>query len=254
MFDSLMQTAFMQDVVILAKPALFNLYFALVSIPIGFPLAILFAVGKGSGNKFISIFSRGFIYAFRGSPLFIQFFMFYSIMLALNKPLWKPLGVDDFVLHPLFLGPLVLVLNTGAYSAEIFYGALKSTPKGEVEAAQAMGMSPLNVFRKVTWPNMLRLAWPAYTNEMVFLFHATAIVYFTLPVINEQKDLMNKAGELFEKDYNLFLHFTVAGLYFLTISMVLFWLAGLVQKRLNRHITGAKPLSFRLFPRSRSSQ
>ena len=84
MFDSLMQTAFMQDVVILAKPALFNLYFALVSIPVGFPLAILFAVGKGSGNKLISIFSRGFIYAFRGSPLFIQFFMFYSIMLALK--------------------------------------------------------------------------------------------------------------------------------------------------------------------------
>ena len=57
---------------------------------------------------------------------------------------------------------------------------------------------------------MIRLAWPAYTNEIVFLFHATALVYFTLPVINEQKDLMNKAGELFERDYNVFLHFSVA--------------------------------------------
>lgn len=252
MFESLLATAFVQDIIILAKPALFNIYFALVSIPLGFPLAVMFAVGKGSRNRPISLFSRGFIYAFRGSPLFIQFFMFYSIMLALNQPLWKPLGIADFVLHPLFLGPLVLILNTCAYSAEIFYGALKSTPKGEVEAAQAMGMSPWNVFRKVTWPNMIRLAWPAYTNEMVFLFHATAIVYFTLPVIDEQKDLMNKAGELFEKDYNLFLHFTVAGLYFLLISMALFWLAGLIQKRLNRHITGAQSLTFRLFPRTRS--
>ena len=251
MFDSLLQTGFVQDITLLAKPALFNLYFACISIPLGFPLAILFALGKGSRNKIVSFFSRAFIYAFRGSPLFIQFFMFYSIMLALNRPLWKPLGVDDFVLHPLFLGPLVLILNTCAYSAEIFYGALKSTPKGEVEAAQAMGMSPWNIFRKVTWPNMLRLAWPAYTNEMVFLFHATAIVYFTLPVINEQKDLMNKAGELFEKDYNIFLHFSVAGLYFLVISMMLFWIAGLMQKHLNKHITGAPALSFRFFPRSR---
>lgn len=158
------------------------------------------------------------------------------------------MGVDDFVLHPLFLGPLVLILNTCAYTAEIFYGALKSTPKGEVEAARAMGMSSWNVFRKVTWPNMLRLAWPAYTNEVVFLFHATAIVYFTLPVIDEQKDLMNKAGELFEKDYNIFLHFSIAGLYFLLISMFLFWAAGLVQNHLNRHITGNRRLSFRLFP------
>ena len=50
---------------------------------------------------------------------------------------------------------------------------------------------------------------------MVFLFHATALVYFTLPVIDDQKDLMNKAGELFERDYNAFLHFPVAALYFL---------------------------------------
>lgn len=245
MFESILQSAFVHDIETLAKPALFNLYFAFVSIPLGFPMAILFAIGKGSRNKLISLVSRAYIYAFRGSPLFIQFFMFYSIMLALNKPLWKPIGVDGFVLHPLFLGPLVLILNTCAYTAEIFYGALKSTPKGEIEAAQAMGMGSWDVFRRITWPNMLRLAWPAYTNEVVFLFHATSIVYFTLPVINEQKDLMNKAGELFEKDYNLFLHFSVAGLYFLTISVIIFWLAGLVQARLNKHITGIPKVSIK---------
>jgi len=236
--ESLLQSGFIQDIIILAKPALFNLYFALASIPIGFPLAVLLALGKASRFKSVSMLSRAYIYAFRGSPLFIQFFMFYSMMLALNKPLWKPLGVEDIVLHPLFLAPLVLVLNTSAYGAEIFYGALKTVPKGEVEAAQATGMNRWDVFRSVTWPNMLRLAWPAYTNEMVFLFHATTLVYFTLPVINEQKDLMNKAGELFERDYNVFLHFSVAALYFVVISMLIFWLAGLVQKRLNLHITG----------------
>ena len=64
-------------------------------------------------------------------------------------------------------------------------------------------------------------------------------------MLNEQKDLMNKAGELFEKDYNIFLHFGVAGLYFLMISIVLFWLAGLVQKRLNKHITAAPSISLK---------
>jgi polar amino acid transport system permease protein len=239
MFDTLLQTAFVQDVVTLAKPALFNIYFALASIPVGFPFAVLLALGKASPNKLLSLLARGYIYAFRGSPLFIQFFMCYSIMLALNQTVWKPLGINEIALHPLFLGPLVLVLNTSAYAAEIFYGALKTVPKGEVEAAWSVGMSRWNVFRSVTWPNMLRLAWPAYTNEMVFLFHATTLVYFTLPVINEQKDLMNKAGELFERDYNVFLHYSVAALYFLLISVIIFWLAGLIQKYLNRHITGA---------------
>jgi len=236
MIDSILNNVLIQEIILLAKPALFNAYFALASIPIGFPFAVLLALGKFSTNKWLSMPARAFIYAFRGSPLFIQFFMFYALMLSLNKPLWKPWGIDEWILHPLFIGPLVLILNTGAYAAEIFYGALRTIPKGEVEAARAMGMSKRQVFKTVTWPNMLRLSWPAYTNEMVFLFHSTSLVYFTLPVINEQKDLMNKAGELFEKDYNIYLHFGVAGLYFLVTSLIIFYLSELYRKRLNRHL------------------
>lgn len=236
MMDALLNNEIIKDIILLAKPALFNIYFALAAIPLGFPFAVLLALGKNSKNKLLSGLSATYVYAFRGSPLFIQFFMFYSIALVLNKPLWKPLGINEFVLHPLFLGPFVLVLNTSAYAAEIFYGALRTIPKGELEAARAMGMNKWHEFRTVTWPNMIRLAWPAYTNEVVFLFHATALVYFTLPVINEQKDLMNKAGELFEKDYNVFLHFSVAALYFLAISMVIFFVFNLIYKRLTRHM------------------
>ena len=236
MMDVMLNNIIVQEIIILAKPALFNAYFALASIPIGFPFAVLLALGKFSTNKWVSLPARAFIYAFRGSPLFIQFFMFYALILSLNKLLWIPLGVNEWILHPLFIGPFVLILNTGAYAAEIFYGALRTIPKGEVEAARAMGMSKSQVFRTVTWPNMLRLSWPAYTNEMVFLFHSTSLVYFTLPVINEQKDLMNKAGELFEKDYNIYLHFGVAGLYFLIASLIIFYLSELFRRRLNRHL------------------
>jgi len=234
-----MQSGFVSDVITLARPALFNIYFAFASIPLGFPFAVLLAVMKNSSSAVISRIARTYIYAFRGSPLFIQFFMFYSLMLAFNLSHWKPMGIDHIVMHPLFLGPLVLVLNTSAYAAEIFYGALRAVPHTELEAAKAMGMNRWQTFRAVAWPNMIRLAWPAYTNEVIFLFHATAIVYFTLPVINEQKDLMNKAGELFEKDYNVFLHFSVAGLYFLLISLVIFYLSSLIYKRLTQHLVAS---------------
>jgi polar amino acid transport system permease protein len=233
--DWLLNSSFVQDIPVLAKPALFNLYFALAAIPISFPFALVLALGKNSPNWLLSNFSRGYIYAFRGSPLFVQFFMFYSIALSLNQAYLKPMGIDHIVLHPLFLGPFVLTLNSAAYAAEIFYGALKNVPRGEIEAAKAVGMSGRQTFKAVTWPNMIRLAWPSYTNEVIFLFHATALVYFTLPVINEQKDLMNKAGELFEKDYALFTHYSVAALYFLIISLVLFYISNLINRRLNRH-------------------
>src|SRR5690606_964938 len=169
---------------------------------------------------------------FRGSPFFIQLFMFYSLALALNISVWKPMGIDWFVLHPLFLGPLILALNTTAYTAEILYGALRIVPHGEVEAARAYGMSPHQIFRRVTWPHLIRIAWPAYTNEVVFLFHATALIYFTLPVIDGQRDLMSQARDLFQRDYNAFLHFSVAALYFLIISLVVFFVFGLVYRHL----------------------
>ncbi len=227
---------FFTDIRTLAFPSLFNIYFAFASIPVGFVFAIGLALLKNSQNPAVSRLAAGYIYAFRGSPLFIQLFMIYSFMLSLNLSVWKPNHIDWLVLHPLFLGPLVLALNTTAYSAEIFYGGLKTVNKGEIEAAHAYGLSRFRTFRSIIWPNMIRIAWPAYTNEVVFLFQATALVYFTLPVIDEQKDLMNKAGELFERDYNAFLHYSVAALYFLAISLAVFFFFGLIYKRMMRHM------------------
>lgn len=234
----------LNDIELMARPALFNLYFAGAAIPIGFFLAIFIALGKNSSNMLLNRLSRAYIYFFRGSPFFIQLFAFYSLVLAFNLSVWKPLGVDGFVLHPLFLGPAILGLNTTAYTAEIFYGALITVPKGEIEAARAYGMTRRQRFWSVTWPNLIRLAWPAYTNEVVFLFQATALVYFTLPVIGDQRDLMNMAGDLFQKDYNVFLHFGVAALYFLVISLAIFYLFGLIYRRLMRHLPQEQKIKF----------
>lgn len=235
---------FLAELSLFAPAVVFNIYFAVASIPFGFVFAVILALGKASRNPLISRLSRAYIYAFRGSPLFIQFFMVYSLALSFNIGLWKPMGISWFVLHPLFIGPLVLMLNTAAYTAEIFYGALRAVPRGEIEAARAYGMSRSQQFRQVIWPNLIRLAWPAYTNEVVFLFHATAIVYFALPVIGQQQDLMATAKELFERDFNAFLHFSVAALYFLAVSLVVFFLFGLVYRRLMRHMPAAPRMRF----------
>ena len=232
------------EVVRMAPAALFNIYFAVAAIPAGFGFAILLALGKNSPNQLVNRLSRAYIYFFRGSPFFIQLFAFYSLVLAFNLSTWKPLGIDWFVLHPLFLGPAILALNTTAYTAEIFYGALITVPKGEVEAARAYGMSRRQRFWSVTWPNLIRLAWPAYTNEVVFLFQATALVYFTLPVIGDQRDLMNLAEVLFQRDYNVVLHFGVAAGYFLVISFAIFYLFGLIYRRLMRHLPQERRLKF----------
>lgn len=236
--------AILNDAVLLGRATVFNIYFAFASIPLGFLLGILVALGRASPNNLLSRLCEGYIYAFRGSPFFIQLFMIYSLALALNVSVWKPWGIDWLVLNPLFLGPLILGLNSTAYTGQIFYGALRAVPNGEIEAARAYGMGRFEQFRRVTWPHVIRLAWPAYTNEVVFLFHATALIYFTLPVIDGQRDLMSEAEDLFEHDYNAVLHFSVAAFYFLIVSLAVFFVFGLIYRHLTRHMPGAKPLKF----------
>ena len=227
-----------------AMPALFNLYFALAAIPAGFLLAILVALAKSSRLPLLSIPARAYIYFFRGTPFFIQLFAFYSGALALNTGTWKPLGIDWLVLSPLFLGPAILALNTTAYTAEIFHGAIRALPSGEIEAARAFGLPPGRRFRRVVWPHLIRLAWPAYTNEVVFLFQATALIYLTLPVVGDQRDLMSTAGNLYARDFNASLHYGVAALYFLAISGVIFYVFSRIYRRLTRHLPPPPPLTF----------
>ena len=98
----------------------------------------------------------------------------------------------------------MLALNTAAYTGEVFSGALLTLPPGELEAARAFGMSRGQRFRSVVWPHVIRIAWPAYTNEVVFLFQVTALIFFALPVVGA-KELMSRATTMVQRDYNVFL-------------------------------------------------
>jgi len=135
----------------------------------------------------------------------------------------------------------VLFLNTAAYSAQIFYGALLSVPQGELEAADAYGFSGWTKFRRITWPTMLRLAWPSYTNEAIFLFHATTLVFFSgFPAWQQRGDALYYANYFAEKTFNPFVAYPIVAGYFIVLSLCLIGLFNLINTRLNRHLPGAR--------------
>ena len=132
---------------------------------------------------------------------------------------------------------IVLFLNTAAYSGEIFYGALRSMPKGDLEAADAYGLSGWRRFRRVIWPTMLRLAWPAYTNEAIFLFHATTLVFFSgFPAWQQQGDALYYANYFADKTFNPFVPYPIVAVYFILLTLCIIGVFGLVNRRLNRHL------------------
>ena len=171
-----------QQFTLIGSGLIWNLYFGALALLAGFFLANAIALAKAARNPWARVPADWFVFVFRGSPLFIQFFLAYEALVLLPRSGIDILGitVETSWLTRAWAGALiVLFLNTAAYSGEIFYGALRSIPKGDLEAADAYGISGWSKFRRIQWPTMLRLAWPAYTNEAIFLFHATTLVFFS---------------------------------------------------------------------------
>ena len=231
--------------VLIGSGMLWNIYFGVLAIVTGFVFANALAVAKNSSRGWLRRPANGFIFVFRGSPLFIQFFFAYFLFLSL-----KSVSPVFNLLSSAWMGALiVLFLNTSAYSAEIFYGALRSIPKGDIEAADAYGLSGWARFRRVIWPTTMRLAWPAYTNEAIFLFHATTLVFFSgFPAWRQQVDALYYANYFADKTFNPFVPYPILAFYFILLTLVIITVFGAVNSYLNRHLPQERRQKIRFKP------
>lgn len=241
-----------QHFTLIGSGLIWNIYFGVLALLFGFFLANALALAKAAHSPWFRKPAEWFIFVFRGSPLFIQFFLAYELLVLLPKAGINVLGItiDTSWTTRAWAGALfVLFLNTAAYSAEIFYGALKSVPKGDVEAADAYGITGWSRFRRVLWPTMLRLGWPAYTNEAIFLFHATTLVFFSgFPAFQQRGDALYYANYFADKTFNPFIPYPIVGFYFICLTLLLIWVFGRVNRHLNRHLPSNMRGRIRLRP------
>ncbi len=241
-----------QQFTLIGSGMIWNLYFGVLALTFGFFFSNALALGKASRNPWIRKPAEWFIFVFRGSPLFIQFFLAYAALVMLPRG-----GVDLFGMNiptgwmtSAWAGAaFVLFLNTSAYAGEIFHGALMSVPKGDLEAADAYGISGWQKFRRIQWPTMLRLAWPAYTNEAIFLFHATTLVFFSgFPAFQQRGDALYYANYFADKTFNPFIPYPIVGFYFILLTLAVIGVFALVNRRLNRHLPSNVRAKIRLRP------
>ncbi|WP_417719694.1 ABC transporter permease [Salipiger sp.] len=234
-----------QQVVLIGSGMIWNIYFGVLSLLSGFFLATALALGKASKVTVLRKAAEWFIFLFRGSPLFIQFFFAYFLFLSLKSV--SPV-FDAF--SSAWLGALiVLFFNTAAYSGEIFYGALLSVPRGDVEAADAYGFAGWPRFRRVIWPTMLRLAWPAYTNEAIFLFHATTLVFFSgFPAWQQRGDALYYANYFADKTFNPFIPYPILACFFILLTLGIIGVFGAINRALNRHLPQERRARLRIRP------
>jgi len=139
-----------------------------VSLVIAFPLSVLVALGRQSHLPAIRTLCVLYVELIRGVPLISVLFMASFIL-----PLFMPQGNTIDVLVRVLIG---MTLFTAAYLAEVVRGGLQAVPKGQIEAAQSLGLSYWQMQRKVVLPQALRLVVPAIVNTFIGAFKDTSLV------------------------------------------------------------------------------
>ena len=211
-----------------------TLWLLVVSVAIGFCLSIPLAMARVSRQRRYRWPVWLFSYVFRGTPLYVQLLVFYTGVYTL-----------EFVRSTDFLNwffrsgynctLLALVLNTCAYTTEIFAGAIRDTAYGEVEAARAYGFSGWKLYRTIILPSALRRALPAYSNEVILMLHATSLAFSaTVP------DLLKIARDINAETYLSFHAFGIAAVLYLLISFLLVALFRQAERRWLKHL---KPMT-----------
>ena len=144
-----------------------------LSLIFGLIIGLIFAIMRLSKNKFVSNFSYGFSYIFRGTPLLVQIFIIYfglgQIEYLRSTILWTILK------EPYWCAIIAFALNTGAYTSEILRSAFQTIKPGLIEAGKSLGISSKIIFYKIQIPIAIKQSLPAYGNEIILMLKGTSL-------------------------------------------------------------------------------
>jgi len=199
------------------------------SVALGFVIALTLAMALQSKRPLIVWPIRGFVAAFRGTPLLAQIFLIYY-GLGQFRPFFQATGLWGFFREPFWCAILALTLNTAAYGAEIIRGGLQSVPFGQMEAARACGMSPWLVYRRIALPIALRQALPSYGNEIILMIKGTS-----LASIITLTEVTGIAQQIISQTYRAIEVFACAGAIYLVMNFVIARSIGWLEHYLSPH-------------------
>lgn len=185
----------------LLTASLLTIHLTVISLIIGACLALPLALGRLSKNRWIAGFSFSYVYYFRGTPLLVQIFLIYYGLPQIG-----------LTLSAYTSALLSLSLNTAAYTAEIIRGGIQAVAAGEIESANAMGMTRSQVLRRIVLPQMIGFALPAYGNEIILQIKATSLAS-TITLL----DLTGMARTLAAETFATLEMFCAAGVIYLVM-------------------------------------
>lgn len=205
-----------------------------LAVLVGFALAVPMALLRVSRRPWLWVPAYGYIFFFRGTPLLVQIYLVYyglaQFAAIRESALWPILK------EPYWCAIIAFALNTAGYTAEILRGGIQAVPFGEVEAARALGMSGVLLFRRIVFPKAFRLALPAYGNEVILMLKASALAS-TITIL----DLTGVARTIIARTFAPIELFLAAGVLYLLMTIVVSRVVNAVEHWLSPHLRPLPP-------------
>ena len=202
-----------------------------VTIPltvIAFTLALIIATVTAlvqfAGIKGLRQAARFYIWVIRGTPLLVQLFVVFFG--------FPSLGI---VIDPFPAAILVFSINEGAYCAETIRAALESVPRGQLEAGQCVGMSYIQIMRRIMLPQAMRTAFPTLCNSLIAMVKDTSLAA-NITVT----EMLMVTERIVARTYEPLLLYLEVGLIYLIFCTVLTKLQQLGERKLNAQFTGGR--------------
>ena len=206
-----------------------NLLLAVFAIVVSFPFGVLLALGRTSNYPVIRLACTTYIEAIRGVPLITILLMGWLVLPdflpSFSVPIVAPEGLDRIELT--YRVMIALTMFSAAYVAEAIRGGLQAVPNGQVEAAEALGLSNVRIQALIVLPQAIRAVIPALVGQFISIYKDTSLIFIVGSV-----ELL-RAGRLVTEGQ---LEFTGSEMEVLLFVALLFWIVAFSMSRLSQRL------------------
>lgn len=211
----------------LGRGLLMTMQISAVALLLGLLIGIPTAMLRAYGPPWLRWLATAYVELFRGTPLLVQLFVVYYGLPDLARALESAGFPSQFlILSRLAAAYLALGLNSGAYQAEYLRSAIQAINVGQIMAARALGMSKLQSIVHIVLPQALRLAIPAWSNEVAYMVKYTSVVF-----VISVPDLLARGQFLISKYYKPMETLSIVGLIYLIVVLGLTAIMNRIEKR-----------------------
>lgn len=204
-----------------------------LSVPLGFLIGYFVCLARMSRSKVLSGAAVSYVTFFRGTPLLCQLYLVYYGAGEI-RPFLTDIGLWWLFRQSFFCCIFAFSLNTAAYQAEIIRGALASVPKGQIEAAAALGLSKFRISRHIIWPQAFLVALRPFGNELIAMIKSSSLAAFVTLL-----DLLGQTRFIFARTFD-FLIYVYAAIIYLIIVEVIRRVWDLIERSSSRHLVSAE--------------